>query len=158
MAASGSFIARSIRNFANWLLAFGNRAVSAATCLPRKRRWRMPPTCCAATRERIELRRWTDVWVTEWRGVFGKRLPDGKPWIFKDFFTFEEIEVNPAIVHALASKELMVAEARKQRARETIRDRIRRKNATAPARFKPAPRTDGTVARSATGFRRQGTR
>ena len=102
-----------------------------------------------------QLRRWTDVWVTEWRGVFGKRLPDGKPWIFKDYFTFEELKVNPAIVHALASKELMTAEARAQRGLNGAA--ALKKLPASKARFKPAPRPDGKAGRSAAGFRRRGT-
>lgn len=56
-----------------------------------------------------QLRLWTDVWVTDWQGAFAKRLPDGRPWIFRDYFTLEPIEVNPAIVHAVASKHVMAA-------------------------------------------------
>jgi hypothetical protein len=65
-----------------------------------------------------QLRKWTDVWVTDWQGTFGKRFPDGTPWIFRDYFTFEELEVNPAIVHTVGSKEMMIAEARMQRLRQ----------------------------------------
>lgn len=88
-----------------------------------------------------QLRRWTDVWVTEWRGVFGKRLPNGKPWIFKDYFTFEELRVNPAIVHAVASKNLMIAEARTQREHAS--------------HVKPAPRLGDKAVRSAARSRRR---
>ena len=105
-----------------------------------------------------QLRRWTDIWVTEWRGVYGKRLPDGKPWIFKDYFTFEELEVNPAIVHAVASKEIMIAEARTQRLPEENRGTAMAKKPTARVRFKPAPRPDGTNDRSAAASRRPGNR
>ena len=97
-----------------------------------------------------QLRKWTDVWVTEWRGVFGKRLPNGQPWIFKDYFTFEQLKVNPAIIHAVASKDLMIAEARMRR------DSNRPPNRK--ARVKPAPRFDDRADRSAAGLRRRGTR
>jgi len=105
-----------------------------------------------------QLRRWTDVWVTEWRGVYGKRLPDGKPWIFKDYFTFEELEVNPAIVHAVASKEIMIAEARTQHSAEDNPVTAMAKKPRARVRFKPAPRPDGTADRSAAASRRPGNR
>jgi hypothetical protein len=85
-------------------------------------------------------------------------LPDGEPWIFKDYFTFEELEVNPAIVHVVGSKDLMVAEARMQRARkESAATAPTQKQRTA-ARFKRAPRLDDTANQSAAGSRRQGTR
>lgn len=101
-----------------------------------------------------QLRRWTDVWVTEWRGVFGRRLPNGEPWIFKDYFTFEELKVNPAIVHAVASKELMIAQARNQRLREQSAAAAAKKPRGALG-FTSAPRRDGTSDRSAAGARRR---
>jgi hypothetical protein len=105
-----------------------------------------------------QLRRWTDVWVTEWRGVFGRRLPDGKPWIFKDYFTFEELEVNPAIVHAPGSKHLMIAEARKRQLPKEIAATAATNRQRTMARFKRALRPDDTADRSAAGSRRRGTR
>jgi hypothetical protein len=105
-----------------------------------------------------QLRRWTDVWVTDWQGVHGKRFPDGKPWIFRDYFTFEEIEVNPAIVHTVGNKERMIAEARNQRPREANAVTATTKQRRAAARLKPAPRRGGTIDRSGAGARRPGTR
>jgi len=102
------------------------------------------------------LRRWTDVWVTEWRGVFGKRLPDGRPWIFKDYFTFDQLEVNPAIVHAVASKDLMIAEARARRNANGPTGPVRPPRPE--ARVTPAPRPEDKLDRSATRSGRRGTR
>jgi len=105
-----------------------------------------------------QLRRWTDVWVTDWRGVFGKRLPDGKPWIFKDYFTFEELEVNPAIVHTPGSKDLMIADARRQRSLKENAATAATKKQRTTARFKRVPQPDDTADQSAAGSRRPGNR
>ena len=49
----------------------------------------------------------SDVWASDWTGAWKERLPDGKPFLFEDYFTGEKYEVNPAIVHAMRSKELL---------------------------------------------------
>ena len=49
-----------------------------------------------------------DVWCTDWLGNYAGRLPDGKPWAFADYMTEERFTVNPAIVHAIKSKEAMI--------------------------------------------------
>lgn len=58
------------------------------------------------------LRATADLWASDWTGWFQNRLPDGKPWTFVDYFTWEEFEVNPAIVHAMRSKEALLAASR----------------------------------------------
>ncbi len=57
------------------------------------------------------LRKTSDLWASDWTGVFSDRLPDGKPWWFLDYFTEEPIPVNPAIVHAMRSKSALIAAA-----------------------------------------------
>lgn len=54
-----------------------------------------------------------DVWCSDWEGVFSNGLPSGKSWIFKDYMTFEPREVNPAIVHAIKSKDFLIEYGRK---------------------------------------------
>lgn len=54
------------------------------------------------------LKNYTDVWCSDWKGEFADRLPDGKPWEFEDYMTGESQIVNPAIVHALRSKKLLI--------------------------------------------------
>lgn len=49
-----------------------------------------------------------DIWCTDWKGVFANDLPDGKSWLFSDYMTEETCEVNPAIIHALRSKKLLI--------------------------------------------------
>ena len=48
-----------------------------------------------------------DVWASDWTGCYAGRLPDGCPWEFVDYFTLEKFQVNPAIVHAMRSKEVL---------------------------------------------------
>jgi hypothetical protein len=105
-----------------------------------------------------QLRQWTDVWATDWQGTFGKRFPNGKPWIFRDYFTLEALEVNPAIVHLVGSKQLMIAEAQQQRLREKNFRATLPEKRRAAARLKPAPRHDDKAGRNAGGSRRLGTR
>jgi hypothetical protein len=55
------------------------------------------------------LRATCDLWASDWTGFFANRLPDGQPWWFIDYFSGEKIPVNPAIVHAMRSKDALVA-------------------------------------------------
>jgi hypothetical protein len=96
------------------------------------------------------LHRWTDVWATDWQGVLGKRLPDDRPWIFRDYFTCKELKVNPAIVHIVGCKEIMIADALKQR--------LRLEKLQAAVLLKPVPRLRGRADRSAAESGRRGTR
>jgi len=95
------------------------------------------------------LRRWRDVWATDWQGVLGKRLPDDRPWIFRDYFTLEELEVNPAIVHLVGCKEVMIASA--------LKSRLRMGKRKAALAIKAVPQRRGTADRSAAGLGPPGT-
>src|SRR5208282_2993484 len=53
------------------------------------------------------LRQTSDVWASDWTGCYAGRLPDGKPWEFTDYFSEQGFQVNPAIVHAMRSKEIL---------------------------------------------------
>jgi len=58
------------------------------------------------------LRATSDLWASDWTGCYADRLPDGRPWTFVDYFTEERLSVNPAMVHAMRSKNaLLGAEA-----------------------------------------------
>jgi len=57
------------------------------------------------------LRSTAELWGSDWTGCFTGVLPDGKPWTFVDYFTGEQFEVNPAIVHAMRSKEALIGAA-----------------------------------------------
>lgn len=54
------------------------------------------------------LSRHFDVWASDWTAQFKEKLPIGEPWLFKDWMRGQEYTINPAIVHALKSKDLLV--------------------------------------------------
>jgi hypothetical protein len=54
-----------------------------------------------------------DIWACDWNGFFKGRLPTGEPWTVEDYMTGEQRTGNPAIVHAMRSKDAMAAAGRK---------------------------------------------
>lgn len=58
------------------------------------------------------LRQTAQLWASDWTGWYAGRLPDGNAWDFTDYFTFHRFQVNPAIVHAMRSKEALCQRAR----------------------------------------------
>jgi hypothetical protein len=55
----------------------------------------------------------SDTWASDWTGQYKNRLPDGKIWTFENYMTSERLKCNPAIVHAMRSKDTMVAIGKK---------------------------------------------
>ena len=53
-----------------------------------------------------------DVWACDWTGCFRDRLPDGHSWTFRDYMSGREHQVNPAVVHAMRSKQALIAAGR----------------------------------------------
>lgn len=53
-----------------------------------------------------------ELWASDWMGHFAGRLPIDEPWIFHDYMTDEHIHVQPAIVHAMRSKEILIEHGR----------------------------------------------
>jgi hypothetical protein len=51
-------------------------------------------------------------WCSDWTGCFAGRLPDGNPWMFADYMTYEPFSVNPAIVHAIKSKDALISKGK----------------------------------------------
>lgn len=51
---------------------------------------------------------YTDIWASEWTGALKDKIPDGEPWTFQEYMTSERKIVNPAIVHAMRSKQALV--------------------------------------------------
>ena len=49
-----------------------------------------------------------DTWASEWTGVLADTIPTGQPWQFQEYMTNERSFVNPAIVHAMRSKNALV--------------------------------------------------
>ena len=60
------------------------------------------------------VRETADVWASDWNGCYRDALPDGQSWWFVDYLTEERIPVNPAIVHAMRSKQALIADAQNQ--------------------------------------------
>lgn len=52
--------------------------------------------------------RYMDIWASEWTGVMKDKVPDGSFWDFQEYMTMETKNVNPAIVHAMRSKNALV--------------------------------------------------
>jgi hypothetical protein len=53
-------------------------------------------------------KRYMDIWASEWTGVLQDRLPDGSQWEFQEYMTGTKSLLNPAIVHAMRSKNALV--------------------------------------------------
>jgi len=66
------------------------------------------------------LSKTSEYWASDWTGRYKGRLPDGLPWLFEDYFSGERMLVNPAIVHAMRSKQVMFAVARGEKVIETL--------------------------------------
>lgn len=49
------------------------------------------------------------IWGCDWTGNYLNKLPDGNQWQFEDYMTGEKHNVNPSIVHAMRSKDAMIA-------------------------------------------------
>ena len=62
--------------------------------------------------EQILLHHHFDLWASDWTGHFINRLPNGEEWIFDDYMTGKPYFVNPAIVHALRSKQALIAQSK----------------------------------------------
>lgn len=58
------------------------------------------------------LKSHTNYWCSDWTGCFAGRLPDGNPWMFADYMTHEPYMVNPAIVHAIKSKDALIEQGK----------------------------------------------
>jgi hypothetical protein len=53
-----------------------------------------------------------DIWASEWTGALSDKIPDGSPWEFQEYMTNAKKIVNPAIVHAMRSKNALVSKGK----------------------------------------------
>lgn len=53
-----------------------------------------------------------ETWACDWQGVYTGRLPDGLPHDIEDWMTGEKRTANPAIVHAMRSKDAMAGKVK----------------------------------------------
>ncbi len=61
------------------------------------------------------LRHTSDLWASDWLGCYADSVPDGRPWMFEDYFNGQRWLVNPAIVHAMRSKKALLKLGRSRR-------------------------------------------
>lgn len=54
-------------------------------------------------------------WATDWEGTYRDRLPDGQPFPFRGYHRQLDLQVNPAIVHAIRGKAAILRRARDSR-------------------------------------------
>lgn len=54
------------------------------------------------------LRNTSSMWASDWMAHFDDRIPTDEPWPFYDYMTMEPFTVQPAIVHAMRSKDALV--------------------------------------------------
>jgi hypothetical protein len=52
--------------------------------------------------------KWFHIWASDWTGNFSNRIPNSDHWVFQDYMTEENHLVNPAIVHAMRSKNKLI--------------------------------------------------
>lgn len=87
---------------------FARYAFSQRYPLPDEPAWAYALHMLSANPERHLLSRHRDVWCSDWEGVFKKHLPEGQFWIFHDYMSHVPYTINPSIVHAIRSKELLI--------------------------------------------------
>lgn len=108
---SGLFIIRreAVDTVCALALDFAKYAVQQGYPFPDEPSWAYAMhMLCDDPEKHLISRRW-DLWCSDWEGVFAKQLPVGKPWIFKEYMSYEPHTVNPAIVHAIKSKDLLIS-------------------------------------------------
>jgi len=57
--------------------------------------------------------KYLEYWASEWTGSLKNSMPNGNPWMFQEYMTHKRSELNPAIVHAMRSKQLQVNKDKK---------------------------------------------
>lgn len=51
----------------------------------------------------------SSMWASDWMGHFKNRIPVDEPWNFYDYMTHKPFTVQPAIVHAMRSKDALAS-------------------------------------------------
>jgi len=112
---SGLFILRKdiIEVACNLAQDFFEYALSKGYYFPDEPLWAYAMHMLCDIPEKHLLKFHRDVWGTDWAGEWKDKLPSGDPWTFYDYLTEKPFLVNPAIVHALRSKRLLIESGQK---------------------------------------------
>lgn len=94
-------------------LDFAAYAARQRYALPDEPAWAYALHMLNQTPEKHLLSRYQNVWCSDWEGIFRDHLPDGKPWVFHEYMSHAPHTINPAIVHAIRSKDLLLEYAQK---------------------------------------------
>ena len=107
---SGCFVIRAdaIDTACGLAMDFWEYALSKGYQFPDEPAWTYAMHMLCEDPKKHMLRDYWDIWCSDWEGVFTGRVPDGKEWTFHEYLTGESHQVNPAIVHALRSKEGLI--------------------------------------------------
>jgi hypothetical protein len=89
-------------------LDFAEYAFRQRYLLPDEPAWAYALHMLSKIPEQHLLSRYRNVWCSDWEGVFKEHLPDGQPWVFRDFMSHVPYTINPSIVHAIRSKDLLI--------------------------------------------------
>ena len=57
--------------------------------------------------------KYLDIWASEWTGELKNEIPDNSFWTFQEYMTHKKVNVNPAIVHAMRSKDALTESGKK---------------------------------------------
>lgn len=94
---------------------FFDYALSHGYFFPDEPLWNYAMHMLCESPEKHLLKDHFDVWCTDWEGVFAHDLPKGTPWTLHDYMNGEAHRVDPAIVHLVKSKALLLERYNKER-------------------------------------------
>ena len=57
--------------------------------------------------------KYINYWASDWTGVFKDQLPFYKSWIYESYMTGEKFTVNPSLIHAMRSKNVLIENGKK---------------------------------------------
>lgn len=102
----------SIQIVCNLAQDFFDYAHSHGYFFPDEPLWNYAMHMLCDSPEKHLLKNYFDIWATDSKGVLAESLPTGDSWTFYDYLTNESCSINPAIIHALRSKSLLIDRGR----------------------------------------------
>jgi len=58
------------------------------------------------------VERFFDYWGADWTENFKDTLPENRPWEYTSYMTYKKYKINPAIVHAMRSKNALIEKSK----------------------------------------------